>query len=209
MSGDRAGAQRALRRLRHGEALHAVRVAQTSKPPEDLADGAEILRQVHAEIMGMPPEMVDLAPRGGVVEIGLDAAQPERLQVSERDRVWSQEAAARDVDQPARAIGVDTPRVAPAERAVRVRQAHATAENGLVLLGAWAVGPVAQIAAVGEQAEEAAHPDVAGTRLVAREDDAAERPPELETRDADGYYIYVRDLEDDLVLSNHLAPPIA
>src|SRR5439155_21655977 len=77
----------------HAAGAHATRIAQALEVIDDRAQERQILRQIGAEIVRMPPKVKDAAFGRGGVDGALDSLQPAVVERSEPARIGPQEAA--------------------------------------------------------------------------------------------------------------------
>src|SRR5438067_13626793 len=84
-------------KLAHVEAAHPVARAQAAEALGDFRQHCDVLLQVAAEIMRVPPQMKDFIALRGIPQSSLDALRAQRLKKTQPPRVRTQKAAGRQI----------------------------------------------------------------------------------------------------------------
>src|SRR5205823_1231012 len=107
-------------KLAHVEAAHSVAGAQTAEALGDLSQYSDVLLQVAAEVMRVPPQMKNFAAFGSMAQSRLDALHAQPLKKSQPSRVRTQEPAGPQIQW--RVCAVRRKRVVPSQVDVCVQE---------------------------------------------------------------------------------------
>lgn len=165
---------RQLAQFAHAQGLQAVAPLQPRIVGEDLFQELEVLLQVAAEVVRMPPEVEKPVVESGVAHRVPDACQAQPVERRQARRPGAQEAAGREVEGAASQALVQLVGVVAGEVDVGVQQAQRPVQAAVVGILAGAIYPAGLVAPVAADAEPGEDGEIVGVPLVAREDQAAQ-----------------------------------